>query len=45
MFSFPSPQMIIHTFTAALFSHISSAVLFEHTQTLFLDRCSASPQT
>lgn len=26
--------MIIHTFTAALFSHISFAVLFESTQTL-----------
>ena len=29
--------MIIHTFTAALFSHISSAVLFESTQTPLLD--------
>lgn len=34
--------MIIHTFTAALFSHISSAVLFESTQTLLLDHCGAS---
>lgn len=39
------PKMTIHTFTAALFSHISSAVLLESKQTLLLDHCSASPQT
>lgn len=36
-----SPKVIIHSFTAALYSHISFAVLFEstHTQTLLLDYC------